>query len=644
MNHLHAEQNFTGLFEALFRHSLDGILLTRPDGPILRANPAACAALGRSEDEIRALGRERLVVPTPELERALRERAVRGATKAELLFRRPDGSVFPVEASSTVIRLSVGPPVTLLTFRDVTQRRDREEQLRKSLEVLRETEERFRVAFQTLPDAITLTERDSGRILEVNDGATQVTGYSKEEMIGRTTLELGIWADGDREEVVEQLRATGHVRDFDTRFRRKDGQIVEVVFSAQHASLGGRQVLLAVTRDVTAERAAERARATLEQQLRQSHKMEAIGRLAGGVAHDFNNILTVIFSCAEALEDDLRRGVAASREDVKEIRVAAERARDLTRQLLAFARKQVIDPVALDLDEVVRGCEKLLRRVIGEDVRLEVAPRAGLWPVRCDRAQVEQVILHLAVNARDALPSGGTLRIETQNVTVGAGDGRFADAAPGAYVCVRVVDDGVGMVPEVRDRIFEPFFTTKPQGQGTGLGLAVVHGIVAQSGGHIRVESAPGRGTRIEILFPVTVGDRASADEPTVSPTVISGDETILIVEDEPTVRDATARSLRKAGYRVLTAANGREALHVAANEPRLDLLVCDVMMPEQNGREVHDAVRALRPDVRALFVSGYPDEVIQERGRLAPGIEFLAKPFTAGSLLARVRQVIGRR
>jgi signal transduction histidine kinase len=392
-------------------------------------------------------------------------------------------------------------------------------------------------------------------------------------------------------------------------------------------------------RDVTEER-------RLEEQYRQAQKLESIGRLAGGVAHDFNNMLTVILSCVAGIREAQERGTPVDPEDVQQIQEAGERAREFTAQLLAFARRQVIAPVPLDLNGVVRSSERLLRRVIGEDVELVVRTQPGLWPILCDPAQMEQLLLNLAVNARDAMPRGGRLDVETSNAHVDAG-------ADGASEWVHLVfrDSGTGMSKEVRERLFEPFFTTKELGKGTGLGLATVHGIVTQNGGRVLVESEPGVGTTFEIRFPRTAGtslpgERERAEDPTPTPVSVTaaraGRETILVVEDDPRVRTVTVRALRAAGHRVLVAGNGSEALGIAAGEPgAVHLVVTDVVMPGMSGRAVVDALRARRPGLRALFVSGYPQEVIARRGVLEGGVEFLAKPFTPAVLVARVRALL---
>ena len=394
--------------------------------------------------------------------------------------------------------------------------------------------------------------------------------------------------------------------------------------------------------DITERKQAAAQTQKLTEQLQQSQRLESVGRLAGGIAHDFNNLLTVILSCAETLREDVGARSLAEPEVIDEIRAAGTRAAELTRQLLAFARKQIIAPVSLDMNAVVRGSEKMLRRVLGEDIEVVVSLQPTVWTVRCDPGQVEQVVLNLAVNARDAMPNGGRLAIGTANVEIGED---LVAANPwmhkGQYVRLTLCDTGHGMSPEVKAHLFEPFFTTKPAGQGTGLGLATVYGIVKQSDGYILADSAPGQGTKFDIYFP-RVLDAPMAAAPSSRVTTATGTETILVVEDDPLVREVTARSLRAGGYRVLSARDGEEALAIATNEGgRVDLLVSDVIMPGGHGPEVAENLRHRQSDLRVLYVSGYTQDAIAERGVLSPGIELLQKPFTPSTLLERVRLVL---
>jgi signal transduction histidine kinase/ActR/RegA family two-component response regulator len=466
-------------------------------------------------------------------------------------------------------------------------------------------------------------------------------------VIGHTARE--IYAD---QAVAEALIATdrrimdsGTAEVVEERIQAASGYRVYLSTKAPYRDLDGRIVgVIGNARDITQRKRGEeelRERLSLEEQVRQAQKLESVGRLAGGVAHDFNNLLTVVLGCAEALRSDAVRGVPATLEDVEEIRAAGERARDLTRQLLAVARRQVIAPVPLDLNEVLRASEKLLRRVLGEDVELVVDLERDLWWIRADPGQLEQVVLNLAVNARDAMPRGGTLVLRTRNCGGDrrAGEGGRAAGADG--VCLTVRDSGSGMGPEVRAHLFEPFFTTKPDGKGTGLGLATVYGIVSQAEGHVRVESAPGRGTTFELWFPRTLEPPAAVAAPAAA-RAARGTERVLVVEDDAPVREVTVRALRAGGYHVLVAASGREALALGpAALDGLDLVVTDVVMPGLDGRTMADELRRRRPALRVLYVSGYTEDAVIACGVLSSGMGFLAKPFTPAALLARVRAVL---
>jgi signal transduction histidine kinase/ActR/RegA family two-component response regulator len=380
-----------------------------------------------------------------------------------------------------------------------------------------------------------------------------------------------------------------------------------------------------------------------EEQLRQSQKLEAIGTLAGGVAHDFNNVLTVIHSYTELLMGTVDRGTSTYA-DLEQIRQAATRAALLTSQLLAFSRKQVLQPRVIDLNSIVNGIDQMLRRIIGEHIDLQTLRASDLARVRADPGQLEQVLMNLAINARDAMPRGGRLTIETSNVSiVERSPTEHGETPPGKWVMLSVRDNGVGMSRETMARIFEPFFTTKPVGRGTGLGLAMVYGIVKQSGGFIWVFSEPGRGTMFRVYLP-PVADAPAAEEGGAVPVAsANGSETILLVEDEALVRGLAQRALRERGYSVIAAGDGVEALEMIADDPDrdIDLLLTDVIMPQMSGKDLADAVRAGRPRIRVLFMSGHTDDAIVHHGILDDGVLFLPKPFTPGQLTRKVREVL---
>ena len=526
---------------------------------------------------------------------------------------------------------------------DVTNERCAQESLRIGEARLDETERRYRRLVDALPDGVAV--HADGRVVFINPAGARLLGASSpDELIGRTIFDF-IHPES-LPKSMQRMRTLVEERQpvpFETiRVRRLDGVDVWLELAGVPYVYEGRPAIQTISRDVTARVRAEAALKDVEDQLRQSQKLEAIGRLAGGIAHDFNNLLTVIGVYVELVLNAMAPS-DPRRRDAEEAKRATLRAAELTHQLLAFSRRQVLKPTVLDLNEVVRDAVKMLRRILVEDIRVE-APLARVpLLVRTDRGQLEQVILNLALNARDAMPDGGTLTLHTDILDVSEEFGRRymgVDVVPGRYVRLGVSDTGVGMDEATRLRVFEPFFTTKPGGQGTGLGLASVYGIVKQSGGYIWVESQPGAGATFTMYFPEV--DRHAPDAAAGSMEPRGGSETILIAEDDDSVRGIASRILRSVGYHVLEARNGREALDVAREyRGRIDLLISDVVMPGMGGRELADAARASRPTLRVLFTSGYTDDEILRRGLSDAGLPFLDKPFTIPLLLGKVREVL---
>jgi PAS domain S-box-containing protein len=509
--------------------------------------------------------------------------------------------------------------------------------LRAAQEGLRRSEMNFRSLVTNAPYGICRCD-SVGQLLDANPALLAMLGYSSApELVGKHLG--GLYADTQEWfELADYLRSAAPFNGLIVEWKRKDGTGTVVRVSGRAVSDGGKgKTFELFAEDVTERRA-------LEQQLRQSQKMEAVGRLAGGVAHDFNNLLMVISGYSEFLLDRLGPEPAL-RGPAQEIASAAVRATSLTRQLLAFSRKQMLAPKILDLNGVVTENLKMLTRMIGEDVDLVMVPAGGLGAVRADAGQIEQVIMNLAVNARDAMPSGGKLTIETSNVSFDEEYARLhAPLRPGNYVMLAISDTGAGMDSETQSHIFEPFFTTKGP-KGTGLGLSTVYGIVKQSGGYIWVYSEPGRGTAFKIYLP-RVAELAESPAQVATPresvATEPGTETILLVEDETNLRYLARQFLEKQGYRVIEAADGAVAVQIAvAHEGVIHLLLTDVIMPGMNGRELAQRISEIRPNVKVLYMSGYTENVIGRNGTLDAGVRLLQKPFTLRDLKSKVREAL---
>jgi len=499
-------------------------------------------------------------------------------------------------------------------------------------EALRQSEEGFHRLFDCNPHPTWVFDLKTLRFLEVNEAAIAHYGYSRDEFLEMRITDIHPSQDAP---LVEEAvaKAKSGVRRFGTWLHAtKDGRSITVDMAAHDLDFRGRQGRLVVAHDITEQK-------ELEAQLQQSQKMDAIGRLAGGVAHDFNNLLGVIIGYGERL---LRRLPTPERREISEVLKAAEHAASLTRQLLAFSRRQVLQPRVLDLNAVVGELDGMLRRIIGEDIRLATALPDGLGHVKADPGQIQQVVMNLAVNARDAMPKGGRLTIETGNAEL---DESYTSAhltvRPGRYVMLAVTDTGVGMDAATQARIFEPFFTTKEAGKGTGLGLSTVFGIVKQSEGNIWVYSEPLRGTTFKIYLP-RVDDVVKDQTPREAETPSGGSETILLVEDSDSLRELGREILEEHGYKVIEASSGTAALETLERHTgSLDLILTDLVMSGMSGRELADEITRMRPGTKVLFMSGYTDDALGHHGVLESGTAFVEKPFTIDGLLRKVRGVL---
>jgi PAS domain S-box-containing protein len=549
---------------------------------------------------------------------------------------RPDGGMRWVHERAAIDRDTAGRPIRMVgVVQDTTERHLADEGLRAS-------EERYRRIVENTSEGVWLYDA-AGTVTFMNERMAEMLGYTVAELVGRPIFAL--MAPSHRAEAEARMgrRRQGVTDRADFPFLRKGGG--ELWGSAQANPIfdanGHFEAGLVLVSDITARREAESALRRSEEQFRQAQKMEAVGRLAGGIAHDFNNLLSVILSYSNLAIDDLKPGDPL-RDDLVEISKAGERATELTRQLLAFSRQQVLQPRVIDLGETVGAMERMLCRLLGEDIELTLPRSSDLGRVLADPGQIEQVVMNLAVNARDAMPDGGKLTIEMANVEL---DTAYAErnfgTAAGNYVMLAVSDTGIGMDAATRARIFEPFFTTKSVGKGTGLGLATVFGIVQQSGGHVGVDSEPGRGSTFKIYLPRT--DRVVvAPIAARHPSGLRGPETILLVEDDELVRKAACAILRRAGYQVLDASNGGEAFLISRDfGGKIHLLLTDVVMPRMSGPKVAEQLVVTRPEMKVLFASGYTDDAIVHHGVLDAGVAFIQKPFTPETLLRRIREIL---
>jgi PAS domain S-box-containing protein len=628
-------------FRNAVHYSAIGMALVATDGRWLEVNPALCRLVGYAREDL--LGRMFQDITHPDdlaADLAYVEQLLAGEIDSYQMEKRyihRDGRIVWVLLSVSLVRDATGAPLHFISqIQDLTERKHIDA-------ALRESEERHRLLFRRNPLPMWVVEAQTLAVLAVNDAAIEHYGYTREEFLAMSLRDL--WVPDEAPGLNGIIAAPGSGRNHVAahRQRKKDGSVISVEVISDDAWSGGRPARLVLVLDVTDRERAQQELKGAEAQLRQAQKMEAVGRLAGGIAHDFNNVLTVVKSFTEFLLEDLEES-DPRRADVQEIAKAADRAAGMTRRLLAFSRRQVLQPRQLDLNGVISGMERMLQRLIGDDVRVITTLDAALRPVMADPGSLEQVILNLVVNARDAMPDGGTLAIETHNARLDRPDANWA-IQPGAYAMLSIRDTGTGMDAATQARVFEPFFTTKSQGEGTGLGLAMVYGIIKQSRGHVWVTSKQGQGTTFTIYLPqATHTEETPSIRPKVAPAAAGGGgETILLVDDEEALRTAARRALVRAGYRVVPAVDGPDALraYMEHTATPFALVVTDVVMPGLGGRELVGRLKMMAPELRVLFVSGYTEEGVRKQGVLQPGTEFLEKPFTPEKLLRKVREIL---
>jgi len=631
-----SERRFRKLFDeapiALFVHDKD-------TGDIVDANQIAIASYGYdSLDDLRK--NHNWAGPPHSFEEAfawIRKACTDGPQHFEWCSSTKDGRLFWEDVHLRKVQIG-GMERILATCSDITQRKNAEK-------ALRESEDKYRSIVEQSSDMLFLHDLE-GNFLDVNHAAIVRTGYSREDLLSMTVFDMHPDVT-DREKIIREWRALEPVSPpltIEVVHRCKDGTTYPAEVRLSKIRMRNRECILSLVRDLTERKQAEAERELLQAQLLQAQKMESIGRLAGGVAHDFNNMLQVILGHVELILE--WNGLnQSSRESLEEIRNSARRSADITRQLLGFARKQMANPKALNLNDTVTTILRMLQRLIGERISLDWKPFNSLWQVCIDPIQVDQILANLVINARDAIADTGTVKIATRNITL---DKRSAknvpDAVPGDYVLLSVNDTGCGMDKEALDHLFEPFYTTKGLGQGTGLGMATVYGIVRQNKGFIAVRSKPGKGTKVSIYLPRMERNTAEMNAAKTTGKPGCAGQTVMIAEDEAPVLKLGRSILERFNYTVLAAGSVEEALDLAKNHKgTIDLLITDVIMPRMNGHALSEKVKALHPQIKTLFISGYTADAITQQGILENNVQFLQKPFSVNALIMRVREILGQ-
>ncbi|WP_426956909.1 PAS domain S-box protein [Muricoccus radiodurans] len=633
-------------YELLIRAVVDyAIYMLDPQGRVVSWNPGAEQIKGYAAQEIigehfsRFYTEEDRAAGVPG--EALRAAAETGRFAAEAWRQRKDGTRF----WAMVVIDRITQDGQLIGFAKIT--RDLTERRRAQLAAL-ESERQFRLLVQGVTDYAIYMLSPEGRVSSWNAGAERIKGYAAAEIIGEHFSRFYIPEDrasGLPGRALEAARRDGHYEAEGWRIRKDGTRLWAGVVIDSIYDDGVLIGFAKITRDLTERREVQLELEQSREQLFQSQKMEAVGHLTGGLAHDFNNLLTGITGSLELMRTRLGQGRTNELgRYIDAARGAADRAAALTHRMLAFARRQTLDPKPTDPNRLVAGMMALVENTVGPQIAVEVRTAPDLWPTRCDPNQLENALLNLCINARDAMPHGGRLTITTANAAVDPRQGRAQGVEPGEYVSISVADSGVGMTPEVAARAFDPFFTTKPTGLGTGLGLSMIYGFARQSGGHARIETEPGRGTAVQLLLPRYHGATEAEEGSTASaaPARAGDGETVLVVDDEPTVRMLVTEVLQELDYAAREAADGASGLRVLQSDARVDLLITDVGLPGgMNGRQLADAARQLRPGLKILFITGYAENAVIGSGQLEPGMHLLTKPFAMESLAGRIRAII---
>ncbi len=630
-----------GFYGLVISAMAEGVVLQDANGILRASNPSAERILGLTKEQLSGLTsmdpRWRAIhedgSPYPgETHPAMLCLRTGTPCSGVMGIHQPNGELKWISINSQPLLEGAEPKpyAVVSTFVDITERL-------RSEKALKEAKELFSKAFLASPEGIAISDLATGRYIEVNDAFVRLIGFERSELVGKSSLELHIWQHSERSVLVESLNERRMIRGQEMKFRTKSGRMVEVEVSAEVVRLGNQACLLGIVRDIT-------DRKQLEEQLRQAQKMEAIGRLAGGVAHDFNNLLGVILGYAEMVLEKMPP-FDPLRKSIEEINKASSHAAALTSQLLAFSRKQIVQARPIDLNAIVEKVRDLLQRVIGEHIELVTTFEIGLAKVLADPHQIEQVLLNLCVNARDAMPGGGTLSIETMKAKLDESfSEKYPELRPGTYVRISVKDTGQGVAKDILPYIFEPFFTTKESGKGTGLGLAMVYGIVKQAGGGILVRSDPGEGTCFDIYLPEATAFVMKDDVKPESNDKLTGSETLLLVEDASAMREVCCRLLQDAGYKVLDCANATEASAKAReHQGEIHLLLINVFLRGMTGKALAEKLIEIRPRARILYTCDYANEALLPSEGAGQRFDILAKPYTRKLLLEKVREVLDR-